>query len=93
MLGQHASEQENIFVMDKSNVKRLTGSRGWFRRWHQWNHRGPHENATVGKADITGVRFRKEDSYQRRIWEYLSAHVNESLSWDSLEHVVFDPPL
>lgn len=28
-----------------------------------------------------------------RVWGYLSAHVNESMPWDSVDHVVFDRPL
>lgn len=83
-------KQDRMFVTKKSNFKNLTAHGGWIRRWHHWNHHEPRENDTAEKADMRWVRFREEVTYQRRVWEYLSAHFNENLPSDSLYLVVLD---
>lgn len=83
-------KKDQMFVTYISIVKRLTDPFGWVRRWHHWNHLGPRQNATVGKAEMPWIHCREEVSYERSVWEYLYAHVNESLPWGSLNHVVLD---
>lgn len=71
-------KHEKIIVEDKRGVRRLTGHGGWVLRWNSWVHRGPRENATIGREDMHWVCCREDVEYKRPLREYLSEHLKNS---------------
>lgn len=90
-MGQHASKERpdvchGQFKRQKVSLVRVVGTVAVIS---ETNVDTPERQCWKGKHAMV----REEGIYQRRVWEYLYAHVNDSLPWDSLDHAVLQRPL